>query len=82
MGMTNTVRELKDSMGNVMDVVKRKLGEQIFDDDDVMDIEFYELMRSVFHMCDLAMVLLEQQAMTLEGIDGKLDKLLTRKDEA
>lgn len=80
MGMTNTVCELKKSMNDTMNVLKRKLGEEMFDCE--VEPELFEMMRGLFHMCDLSMELMEQQAKTIEGIDEKLDKLLERKDEA
>lgn len=78
MKMTDTVRELKKDMNNMMDLCKRKLGAEVFDGDAV-DPEVIEMMRSLFHMCDLSMKLVEQQAETIERMDDKLDKLLAKK---
>ena len=81
MDMMNTVRDLKQSYGDMMNVCKKKLGEEVFDDNNVMDIEFFEMMRGMFRMGDLAMQLVEQQAQTIQEMNNKLDKLLERKDE-
>lgn len=78
MEMTNTARELKESVNKMMDLCKRKLGEEVFDDKSV-DAETIELMRGMFHMCDLAMELTCKQAETIDEINGKLDKLLAAK---
>ena len=78
MAMTNTVRELKNTMEDMMDVCKRKLGEEVFEDDEFYDAESIEMMRSMFKMCDLAMDLMVQQAETIERMDEKLDKLLEK----
>ena len=77
MGMTNTARELKKSMEDMMNVCKRKLGEEMFDTDCV-DVDCIELMRSMFKMCDLAMDLTVQQAETIEAMNEKVDKLLEK----
>ena len=77
MGMTNTARELKKSMEDTMNVCKKKLCEEVLDDD-CIDAETIELMRGMFKMCDLAMDLMVQQAETIEKMDEKLDKLLEK----
>lgn len=77
MGMTNTARELKKSMGDVMSVCKQKLGEEMFDAD-CIDTELIDLMRGLFKMCDLAMDLTVQQAETIEAMNEKLDKLVEK----
>ena len=78
MGMTNTVRELKKSMDDMMNVCKKKLGEEVFENDMFYDAETVELMRNMFKMCDLATDLMVQQAETIERMDSKLDKLLAK----
>lgn len=77
MGMTNTARELKKNMEDMMDVCKKKLGGELLDDDYV-DAEAIEFMRSMFKMCDVAMELMVQQAETLDAMNEKLDKLVEK----
>ena len=76
MAMMNTVRELRTSVDGMMDVCKRKLGEEMFDDS--IDIELVECMRGMFKMCDLAMQFVEEQAETINDMNDKLDKLLAK----
>lgn len=77
MGMTNTVRELKKDMGDMMDKCKAMLGKEMLDADSV-EPEVIELTRKLFKVCDLSMTLMEQQAETIEKMDEKLDKLLEK----
>lgn len=77
MAMTNTVRELKKNMEDMLNVCKRKIGEEMFDAD-CIDVEAFELMQGMFKMCDLSMKLMEEQAETIDEINNKLDKLLER----
>ena len=74
--MTETARELKKGMDDMMIVCKRKFGEMVFDGD--VDTELVEFMRGMFNMCDLSMKLVEEQAQTIEAMNDKLDKLLAR----
>lgn len=78
MTMTEKACELKKSMSETLDLCKRKLGEEMINADDV-DIEAIELVRGLFHVCDLAMELTCKQAETIEEMNGKLDKLLVAK---
>ena len=78
MTMTEKACELKKSMDETLDLCKRKLGEEMFDADDV-DTEAIKLVRGIFHVCDLAMELTCKQAETIEEINSKLDKLLADK---
>jgi hypothetical protein len=78
MELTNTACELKESVKNMMELCKRKLGEEVIDDDDI-DAETIEMMRGMFHMCDLAMKLTCEQAGAIEEMNRKLDKLLETK---
>lgn len=75
MGMTNTVRELKESMGNMKNIIKRKLCEEMVNADSI-DTELVELTKDLFKMCDLSMTLMEQQAETMERMDNKLDTVV------
>lgn len=77
MAMTNTVRELNESANKMLEVCKRKLGEELFDDN--IDAETVEVMRDMFRMCDAAMKLVREQAETIDEINLKLDKLLATK---
>jgi hypothetical protein len=77
MGMTNTVRELKKDMDEMMDEFKAKLGAEVFDNE-FIDPELIKMMQKMFHMYDLSMKLMEQQADTIERMDEKLDKLLEK----
>jgi hypothetical protein len=75
MDMMNTVYELKKGYNDMMSVCKKKLGEEMFDDEYV-DVDTIEIMRNMFRMCDLAITLVEQQTKTLNDINNKFDKLL------
>ena len=78
MAMTNTARELKENVNNMMELCKRKLGEEVFGDES-FDADAFELMSGMFRMCDLAMKLVCEQAETIDEINNKLDKLLETK---
>ena len=78
MAMINTVRELKKNMEDMVNVCKCKLGEEVFKNEEFYDTETFELMRSMFKMCDLSMQLMEEQALTIDGINNKLDILLEK----
>jgi hypothetical protein len=78
MAMTNTARELKENVNKMMDLCKRKLGEEVLGDENV-DAETIELMRGMFRMCDLALKLTCEQAETIDEMNSKLDKLLETK---
>lgn len=73
--MTNTVRELKESMDNMKNIVKRKLCEEMVNADSI-DTELVELTQDLFKMCDLSMKLMKQQAETMERMDDKLNTVV------
>lgn len=76
MKMTDTVREMKESVDKIVGVCKQKIAEEMFEDD--MDIEFYGVMRDMFKMLDLSMTLMQQQAEAIQEMNDKLDKLLEK----
>ena len=78
MEVTKTAFELKESVKNMMELLKCKLGEEVIDDDDI-DTETLELMRGMFRMCDLAMKLTCEQATAMDEMNRKLDNLLETK---
>jgi hypothetical protein len=78
MELTKTACELKESANRTMELIKHKLGEEVIDDDNI-DAETLEMMRDMFHMCDLAMKLTCEQADAIEEMNRKLDKLLETK---
>jgi stress response protein YsnF len=78
MDMVYIARELKENADRTMELCKRKLGEEVFDNDDI-DTELVELMRGVFRICDLATQLTCEQANAMNEINRKLDKLLETK---
>ena len=77
MDMICTVNELKKTMDVSMERLKNKLKDEVFEDN--LEPEAIELAKDLFHMCDLAMKLVEQQAIMIQGMDAKLDALLATK---
>lgn len=78
MELTKTACELKETAKNAMELIKRKLGEEVIDNDGI-DAETLEIMRGMFHMCDLATKLTCEQAEIMDEMNRKLDKLLETK---
>ena len=77
MDMIKTVNELTEGMNSMMELIKRKAAESMFEDES-FDADIVELMRGLTRMSDLSMVLVKQQAETIQEINNKLDKLLEK----
>jgi hypothetical protein len=78
MELTMTAYELKKNAKDMIELYKKKIGEEVIDDECV-DAETLGLIRGIFNMCDLAMELTCEQAEAIDEINRKLDKLLETK---
>ena len=75
MEMIKTANEMKENADRMMEIAKRKLGEEVFDADSV-DTDLIELVRCCIRMYDLGMKLTCEQAEAMDEMDRKLDKVL------
>ena len=77
MDMIKTVNELTEGMNSMMELIKRKAAESLFEAKR-FDADVVELMRGLTHMSDLSMRLVKEQTTTIQEINNKLDKLLEK----
>lgn len=77
MDMIKTVNELTEGMNSMMELIKRKTAESLFEDES-FDADIVELMRGLTRMSDLSMRLVKEQTTTIQEINNKLDKLLEK----
>jgi hypothetical protein len=78
MELITTVHEFENEVKEMTGKFKKKLGEEVFDDE--FDTETIELMTGLFKMLDTSTKLVVQQAETIHTINEKLDKLLAREE--
>ena len=78
MAMTNTARELKKSIDDMMLLCKRKIVEEAVESDEI-DPDGFEALRIMFNMCELCTKLTCEQAELMEKMNRKLDRLLETK---
>lgn len=76
MDMIATVNEFEKCVNITMEKAKAKLKDELFEDS--FDSDGLDFVKDLFHMCDLAMRLVKEQATTIQNINEKLDKLLER----
>lgn len=77
MDLKNTVNEYTEGMEKMTELFKKKFGELVFDED--VDADVLNLIKGMFGMVDVSSRLIKEQALTIQEINEKLDKLLEAK---